>query len=75
MPNFNKMKIFIQPSTRFRIALISLAGILLFTVSVEGQPIKVDLRKLPEKRTLKLSEIGVTDVQYIPLETSHGMFD
>jgi len=70
MLKFNKMKILIQPSTRFRIALMFLAGILLFTVRAEGQPIKVDLKKLPEKRTLKLSEIGVTDIQYIPLETS-----
>jgi hypothetical protein len=50
-----------------------LACILLFTVRAEGQPIKVDLKKLPEKRTLKLSEIGVTDIQYIPLASPDCM--
>jgi hypothetical protein len=64
------MKTTFQSSPRFWIILFFLAGSLLFTINTECQPVKVDLRKLPEKRTLKLSELGVADVQYIPLETS-----
>lgn len=47
-----------------------LAGIMLIAIQAESQPSRIDLRKMPEKRTLKLSEIGVADIQYIPLETS-----
>jgi hypothetical protein len=59
-----------KTSIKFRNALLLSAGILLFTIRAESQPVRIDLKKLPEKRTVKLSEIGVTDIQYIPLETS-----
>ncbi len=59
-----------QTSSRFLIVLLTLASSFLLTIESVCQPIKLDLKKLPEKRVLKLSEIGVADVQYIPLETS-----
>lgn len=64
------MKTLHQSLIKFWIVFIFLGGSLFFTPSLEGQLVKVDLKKLPEKRTLKLSEIGVADVQYIPLETT-----
>lgn len=37
---------------------------------VENQLLTFNLKELPEQTTLKLSELGATDIQYIPLETS-----
>jgi len=64
------MKTNFQSSSRFFLVLFLFAGSFLLTVRAECQPIKIDLSKLPEKRAIKLSEIGVADIQYIPLETS-----
>lgn len=64
------MKTTLQSTNRYWIVVIALVTILLTTIKAESQPTKIDLRKLPEKRTLNLSELGVTDVQYIPLQTS-----
>jgi len=36
---------------------------------VENPLLTFDLKKLPEKTTLKLSDLGAIDIQYIPLET------
>jgi hypothetical protein len=36
----------------------------------ESQILTYDLKELPEKTTLKLSDLGATDIQYIPLETN-----
>jgi hypothetical protein len=60
----------IQSSSRFLLVLFVFLGSFLLTTKTECQPIKLDLKKLPEKRAVKLSEIGVADIQYIPLETS-----
>jgi len=38
--------------------------------SNEGHLFLFDLKKLPDKSTVKLSEIGATEVEYIPLETT-----
>lgn len=64
------MKTNFQISSGFRLFLAILTASFLFVNNAECQLVELDLKKLPEKRTLKLSEIGVTDVQYIPLETS-----
>ena len=64
------MKTTFQSFPRFWLVLFVLASSILITNRIQCQPIKLDLKKLPEKRTLKLSELGVVDVQYIPLETS-----
>ncbi|HCI55163.1 MAG TPA: 6-bladed beta-propeller [Bacteroidales bacterium] len=36
----------------------------------ENRIITFDLKELPEPATLKLSDLGATDIQYIPLETT-----
>lgn len=64
------MKTNFQTLSGFRLHLFILAASFLFANSAECQLVKLDLIKLPKKRNLKLSEIGVSDVQYIPLETS-----
>jgi hypothetical protein len=51
-------------------SLLLLAIVMLISTRADCQPVRIDLRKMPEKRALKLSEIGVTNIQYIPLETS-----
>ena len=38
--------------------------------SILNQLTVYDLKKLPEKSTLKLSEIGAIEIEYIPLETT-----
>ena len=43
---------------------------LILSVTAECQSLKVDLRKLPEKEAIRLSDLGATDIQYIPLETT-----
>ena len=43
---------------------------LILSVTAECQPLKIDLRKLPEKEAIRLSDLGATDIQYIPLETT-----
>jgi hypothetical protein len=56
-----------------------LTSLLLFTALMgfknsitksENQILTFDLQKLPKQTTLKLSDLGATDIQYIPLETS-----
>lgn len=49
-----------------------LTSLLLLTVLIksESQILTFDLKKLPQQTTLKLSDLGATDIQYIPLETS-----
>ena len=64
------MKTTFLSSPGFLVILFVLAGCFLLTNQAECQSIKFDLKKLPAKRTVKLSEIGVTDIQYIPLKTS-----
>ncbi len=58
--------------TLLRITLLSLLLIsgLNLSKTAECQPLKFDLRKLPERETVKLTQIGATDIQYIPLETT-----
>ena len=58
--------------TLLRITLLSLLLIsgLNLSKTAECQPLKIDLRKLPERETVKLTQIGATDIQYIPLETT-----
>jgi hypothetical protein len=36
----------------------------------ENQIVTFDLKELPQQTTLKLSDLGATDIQYIPLETN-----
>lgn len=36
----------------------------------ESSVLTFDLKELPEQSTLKLSDLGATDIQYIPLETN-----
>jgi len=43
---------------------------LILPIPTECQPLKIDLRKLPKKVAVKLSDLGAIDVQYIPLETT-----
>jgi len=43
---------------------------LIMSLPVECQPLKIDLRKLPKKEAIRLSDLGATDIQYIPLETT-----
>ena len=43
---------------------------LILSVTAECQSLKIDLRKLPEKEAIRLSDLGATDIQYIPLETT-----
>lgn len=43
---------------------------LILSVPAECQSLKIDLRKLPEKEAIRLSDLGATDIQYIPLETT-----
>lgn len=64
------MKTNFQFPLRFWLVLFVFASSCLFTIRTECQPIRLNLKKLPDKRVLKLSELGVTDIQYIPLETS-----
>lgn len=37
---------------------------------IKSQLVTFDLKKLPDQTILKLSDLGVTDIQYIPLETN-----
>jgi hypothetical protein len=37
--------------------------------TIECQPLTFDLKTLPRESKIKLSEIGATEIQYIPLET------
>jgi len=37
---------------------------------VENPLLYFDLKEMPYKTTLKLSDLGATDIQYIPLETN-----
>lgn len=43
---------------------------LILSIPVECQSLKIDLRKLPAKEAVRLSDLGSTDIQYIPLETT-----
>lgn len=58
--------------TLLRITLLSFLLIsgLILSKTTECQPSKIDLRKLPKKVAVKLSDLGATDIQYIPLETT-----
>ena len=64
------MKTFMR--TLLRLSLLSLLLIsgLILSKTAECQPLKIDLRKLPKKVAVKLSDLGATDIQYIPLETT-----
>jgi hypothetical protein len=56
---------------RIRILLVTLLiNWLILSLTTECQPIKIDLRKLPKKVDVKLSDLGAIDIRYIPLETS-----
>ena len=58
--------------TLLRLSLLSLLLIsgLILSKMAECQPLIIDLRKLPKKVAVKLSDLGATDIQYIPLETT-----
>ncbi len=43
---------------------------LILSLPAECQSLKIDLRKLPKKEAVRLSDLGATDIQYIPLETT-----
>jgi hypothetical protein len=49
---------------------ILLLSALSLSFECEGQVTIYDLKKLPEHTALKLSDLGVSDIQYIPLETT-----
>lgn len=42
---------------------------LILSIPTECQPLKIDLRKLPNKVAVKLSDLGAIDIKYVPLET------
>jgi hypothetical protein len=59
--------------TLIRIAIlfvILLFDNLILSVPAECQSLKIDLRKLPKKEAVRLSDLGAKDIQYIPLETT-----
>ena len=64
------MKTIGQTFLRFSLIILIIVSFILFQITAECQSVTFDLRRLPEKSTVKLSEIGVTDIQYIPLETT-----
>jgi hypothetical protein len=64
------MKRTIKPNLRFLLINFVFVSCIVLPETVEGQLLTFDLKKLPEKATIKLSEIGATDIQYIPLETN-----
>jgi len=43
---------------------------LILSISAGCQSLKIDFRKLPGKEDVRLSVLGATDIQYIPLETT-----
>ena len=49
---------------------ILLMDSLILSLPAECQSLKIDLRKLPKKEAVRLSDLGATDIQYIPLETT-----
>jgi hypothetical protein len=60
----------LKPILRFLLINFVLISSILFPEIIEGQLLTFDLKKLPEKSTVKLSQIGAADIQYIPLETN-----
>ena len=65
------MNMKLNPLSFLRFLLINL--VLLSCMLPEGAQCQIytfDLKKLPDKSVVKLSEIGATDVRYVPLETS-----
>jgi hypothetical protein len=64
------MKATIKLTSRFLPVFFVLISWILLPEKVEGQLLTFDLKKLPDKTTIKLSEIGATEIQYIPLETN-----
>jgi hypothetical protein len=38
--------------------------------TAECQPLEIDLKRLPKKVSVNLSDLGATDIQYVPLETT-----
>lgn len=60
-----------EKSTLIQIfSTILLISALSLSLECEGQVSIYDLKKLPEHTTLKLSDLGASDIQYIPLETN-----
>jgi hypothetical protein len=51
------------------LSLLIISGLNL-SETAECQPLKIDLRKFTERETVKLTQIGATDIQYIPLQTT-----
>ena len=49
---------------------ILLMDSLILSLPAECQSLKIDLRKLPKKEAVRLSDLGAKDIQYIPLETT-----
>ena len=37
---------------------------------IENDVLTFDLKEMPKQTTLKLTDLGATDIQYIPLETN-----
>lgn len=64
------MKTTLKTSLRFMLIFSILISCLFFPKALIGQPFTFDLKKLPEKTSVKLSEIGATEIKYIPLQTT-----
>jgi hypothetical protein len=63
------MKSILHPSLRFLFFNLVLASCMI-PKNAECQVYTFDLKNLPKKSTVKLSEIGTTEISYVPLETS-----
>jgi hypothetical protein len=64
------MKTTLQPFLRFILIIFVLISYTFFPKTVEGQPFIFNLKKLPDKSIIRLSDIGATEIKYIPLETT-----
>jgi 6-bladed beta-propeller len=60
--------------TQFFLRILLLSAILISCKNSnsqkEGQLVTFDLKELPDQTSLKLSDLGATDIRYIPLETN-----
>jgi hypothetical protein len=64
------MKTNLKLTLRFMLTFFVLLNCIVFPEIAEGQLLTFDLKKLPDKSTIRLSEIGATEIKYIPLETT-----
>ena len=64
------MKTPINISRRFKLIFLIFISCILSTITLTGQLVTFDLKKLPKQTSVKLSEIGATEIKYIPLQTT-----